>query len=159
MWLSVHFNIPEIMKKTYLLAVILLALAAVTASARSHATIAQVFKEIQAIKGFQTTSIDKNSDYGYPDDFGFGVATGYGNSGPRKEFEKKLSKLPDEWILFNKSDNANLFKVYVERTDVDAVSLLIAMAGTGGADIIAVWFPDVPAEALNSFMNRHNRRE
>lgn len=147
------------MKKLRLLALIIMSLTAVSLSARSHATIAQVFKEIQEIKGFQTTSIDKNSDYGYPDDFGFGVATGYGNSGPRKQFEKKLSKLPDEWILFNKSTPERYFKVFVERTDSDTLSLLIAMAGTGGNDIIAVWFPDVPSEALNDFMNRHNNRQ
>jgi len=146
------------MKSARIIAALIIALVSLTASGRGPFTTGNAFKEIESIPGFQTGTIDRNSDYGYPDEFGFGAYTGYGNSGPRGKVEKIIAKLPREWQLFNQDTDGTLFRVYVERVDELTLSLLIVMAGTGGNDIMAVWFPDVTTDAFNDYMNRHNAR-
>lgn len=141
----------------HLLAFFLALFVTIAACARTFTT-GNAFKEIESIKGFQTATIDKNSDYGYPDEFGLGVYTGYPNAEPRPKVEKIISKLPAEWMFFNQEEDGKFFRLYVERVDNYTLLLLIVMMGQGGNDTMVVWFPDVSTDVFDDYMNRHTRR-
>lgn len=92
-------------------------------------------------KGFQSGDIEKNEDYGFPDCYGKGKWTAYGNAGPKKDVLNVLEKIPSNLLkLENIDDKGRITRLYLDNSDKKNLRVLYFLGGTGGNDLIVALF-------------------
>ena len=100
-----------------------------------------VLDYISNFKGFHSGGIEKNEDYGFPDFYGRGKWTVYGNAGPKKDVLNVLEKIPSNLLkLENIDDKGCITRLYLDKSDKKNLRVLYFFGGIGGNDLVVALF-------------------
>lgn len=95
---------------------------------------------VAAMPSFQTEEIDSNQKYGFPEEFGKGKVTLYGNAGPKKDVLRVLENIPADMIAYeNIDDKGRITRFYFDR-DKKTPRVLFFKGGINGNDLVVALF-------------------
>lgn len=117
------------------------------------------YDHISNFDGFMVGEIESNESYGFPDFFGKGRWTVYGNAGPKKDVMNVLDVVPAKYLALETFDNRNrIRRFYLDSSDKKNPRLLYFFGGIGGNDLVVALFEGGDLKKIESFIEDEKRR-
>lgn len=110
----------------------------------------RIYRTVSQLPHFEEMEIPNNEEYGFPEYFGKGTATVYGNADPKEDIVRILGIIPTKSLVFEDIDERDrIVRYYV---DYGKKQVLYFFGGKGGNDLVVALFKGGDKKKIEKFI-------